>query len=421
MNLKENIFNIILEYYINSRDYNGIQAEWLALKNRLEYSDLKSLLVNLITENKVTLTFASISENPHIKRFPDLAVDKQIEKLEASPLREICVYPSPYTLSLIKSTKYDAKPFSKMLFLGDYQLKPIFFDTSVLERYFQDPRYLIINLDNSGYISVSDAYYNSDQFPGKDKIVLESFGIGYTTINEERVIVALLRYLSKLSPEHQQVWYSYIVSEECKVEEDYFKMILGDWDIYHSIYDAFIEELYHINEISKLMGRQPLFKETFMNSRPKNFTSLLRPTLKNYNEFIHLLDKMLSDNINKKFFGNDIPLETETKRQDGKIIVRDKGTIALLDEWLRARVKVQDETIYSEIIDPMRKVRKDRQKPAHNVQEDVFDKIYYKKQNELIESVYLSLNTIRLLFMNHRLARNYKVPDWLHEGKIKIY
>ncbi len=421
MSLKEDIVKKILEHYIESRDYNGILAAELAKINELEHSDFLNVLKDLIKEDKITLTFASISENPFIKRFPDLTIDKQIEKLKLSPLNEICVYPSSNTLSSIDSTKYNNTPFSKMLFLGDYQLKPVFFNPIVLENYFQDPRYIIGNDDYSGYISISDSFYNSDEVPEKDKIVLESFGIGYTAKTDEKVIVGLLRYLSHLSPEHQQIWHSHIVLEECKVEENYIKNILGVWATHVSIYTAFIEELYHINEISLLMRRKPLFKQTFKDSRPRTFTPFLRPTLKNYNDFVHLLDKMLSDNINKEFFGTDIPLEIETVRSDKKIIVSYKGTIALLDEWLKTNITVQDETVFSTIIDPIKKVRKERQRPAHNIQEDIFDKKYFAKQKELIESVYISLRMIRLLFMNHPSARNYKIPDWLYEGKIKVY
>ena len=147
MSLKEDILKTVLEYYIESRDYNGILAVELAEINELKCSDLKIVLEDLIKEDKITLTFACISENPFIKRFPDLKIDTQIENLELSHLNQICVYPSSNTLSSIDSTKYNNIPFSKMLFLGDYQLKPVFFNPIVLENYFQDPRYIIGNHD----------------------------------------------------------------------------------------------------------------------------------------------------------------------------------------------------------------------------------------------------------------------------------
>ena len=118
MSLKEDILKTVLEYYIDSHDYNGIPAVKLVEIDKLEYSNLKIMLTDLIKEDKITLTFASISENPFIKRFPDLTIDKQIENLELSPLSEICIYPSSNILSSIDSTKYNNTPFSKMLFSG---------------------------------------------------------------------------------------------------------------------------------------------------------------------------------------------------------------------------------------------------------------------------------------------------------------
>ncbi len=70
-----------------------------------------------------------------------------------------------------------------------------------------------------------------------------------------------------------------------------------------SIFDAFIEELHHINEMCKLMSHPALFKDDFKdNNKPRELCFLIRPTLKQFNEFILLLDKMISENINRAFF-----------------------------------------------------------------------------------------------------------------------
>ena len=38
------------------------------------------------------------------------------------------------------------------------------------------------------------------------------------------------------------------------------------------------------------------------------------------------LDKLLSESIDAKFFGGKVPLETETLRPDGKIVIQSKGS-----------------------------------------------------------------------------------------------
>jgi hypothetical protein len=50
------------------------------------------------------------------------------------------------------------------------------------------------------------------------------------------------------------------------------------------------------------MGRPNLFRQDFGQygeNEPRRFTFLVRPTLEEFNEFVLLLDKMLSDNLNK--------------------------------------------------------------------------------------------------------------------------
>ncbi len=357
MVLEEDIFYQISEYYIHSMDFNGVLAVNLSDNGNLNPIKLKEILTKLVYEKKITLTFTSISENPHIKRFPDLPIEEQIKHLNSESLNEICVYPSSNILvDEFDSSKYDDCPFSKLLFLGNPQLKAYFFDITVLESYYQDPRYLITNHEYRGSISITNKYYESEEMPEKDKIVLEHFGIGYTNKENDRVVVGLLRYLSRLSPEHQQVWHTILKKDKCFVEPDYTRNILGGFATHVSIYKAFLEEIYHINEISKLINRQPLFRNTYKDSKPKDFTCYLRPTLNNYHNFVHLLDKMLSENINKEFFNNDILLNIETKRKDGKIETKTKGTVSMLDEWLRSEILVDENTI-DKIIVPIKIIR----------------------------------------------------------------
>ncbi len=65
------------------------------------------------------------------------------------------------------------------------------------------------------------------------------------------------------------------------------------------------------------MGRPRLFVEDCSDHserKPRNFGFLIRPTLEEFNAFVHTLDKLLSENINRDFFGNEIAFETETVR-----------------------------------------------------------------------------------------------------------
>ena len=89
-----------------------------------------------------------------------------------------------------------------------------------------------------------------------------------------------------------------------------------------------------INEMAEKMGRPPLFRETFKDNPPKAFGFLLRPTLEEFNAFVQLLDKIVSENLNHDVFQGEVPLEEDELRWDGKVVVRQLGTIQLLDRWI---------------------------------------------------------------------------------------
>ncbi len=71
----------------------------------------------------------------------------------------------------------------------------------------------------------------------------------------------------------------------------------------YSIFSAFLGELTCLNNLAnKIFGINLFHKDFDHENRPKEFTFFFLPTLRNYNEFVLLLDKMISDNINKDFF-----------------------------------------------------------------------------------------------------------------------
>ena len=294
MSLNEFIVNVVIDFYIESHDFNGIPLINLLQNIKESKENFDKAFIDLIQKGEVSLNF---TENPHIKQFKDLPVKVQLERLEKGDPRYICVYPTEKVLKARKLTsKYDDKPFTKMLLYGKPQLQPMYFEIQILEDYFNDPRYDIYFTDYSGSIS----YHSENDLIKRDKILLSTFGIGYkeNDASRERVVVVYLRYLSDLTPEHQQRWNTRLVNEKCFEALEYYQnTILGEWAEFGSIYDAFIEELYHINEMSEKMFGNKLFLKTYKNERPENFKLIFIPTLDNYYRFVHLLDKMMSDNM----------------------------------------------------------------------------------------------------------------------------
>lgn len=408
-------------FYLSSRDFNGYPGHRIYREHGLRYDVIRKLLGDLVADGRGTIVFGDLHPNPHIRAFADEPLASQLKKLESAPLENACFYPSAgYLATVIRDTDYQDRPFTRELALGAGQLEFRSFDLSVLECYRNDPRYHYDNDDIRGRICVTDEFYESDQMQEKDQVILETFGFSYDP-KMDRAVAAFLIYLSRLSPEHQQIWNSKRLAGDFKLHPDYYRnCILGNWGSGISVFEAFLEELKIINLMSDAMKRPHLFLDTFEENRPRNFSFLVRPTQEEFNGFVLTLDKMMSDNINKGFFMNQVADEIEQERDDGKIIVRKKGTIAMLEDWLAISVRPNDPKEMEEMITAFKKVRKLRQKPAHAIKPDVFDQKFFHQQRELVIAAYTAVRTIRLLFSNHPAVKcaKMKISDAQYQGKI---
>lgn len=139
----DTILTEITDFYIRSHDFNGILVERLGKELNLSWTDLQALLSELITKQKITLTFGGLVGNPHIKRFRDLPVGEQVKNLQSEAPNTMCAYPTSSVIqSVVDVNTYNDKSFTKRLLLGEPQLEPVYFDLTVLEKYYADPRYL---------------------------------------------------------------------------------------------------------------------------------------------------------------------------------------------------------------------------------------------------------------------------------------
>jgi hypothetical protein len=75
--------------------------------------------------------------------------------------------------------------------------------------------------------------------------------------------------------------------------------------------------------------------------------------------------------------------------------VKQRGTIAILEEWLASVCSSGDERT-AKITGALREVRKQRNKPAHSVKQNEYDDSVTADQREIVESVYHSLRELRI-------------------------
>ncbi|MGX7951666.1 hypothetical protein ACWPM1_03785 [Tsuneonella sp. HG249] len=133
-------------------------------------------------------------------------------------------------------------------------------------------------------------------------------------------------------------------------------------------------------------------------------------------------DKILSDNIDAAFFEGAVALEREVHRNDGKIIVVQKGTLALLREWLEATLSGPDiEAKVYQIVGPLRAVRSGRQHPAHRFRKNSFSKDFHEQRRDVLRSIFQSLTELRTVLSELPGAEGVKAPKWLREERIDVF
>ncbi len=415
----------VTEFFVKSGDFNGILLETLAQELGFELAEIRGLVAALVRQGRIELAFASHSDNPHIKRIQALPIEEQLTRLTRNPDDLICVYPSA---DLVQSAvdvekACGERPYTKRLLLAEPQLTPVFFELSVLERYFEDPRYAFKFHDRGGSISVKCEHYEAGTLPKKDQTFLQTFGIAYDA-NRSRVVAVFLRYLSDLSPEHQQAWRLQEVAGPCKLNSDYARAaIFGMWPAYYSVYEAFVQEQVEINKLAQLIGRPHVFRTTFETGRPEQFQPMLRPTRKTFHLFVQTLDKMMSENIDVAFFAEDIELEERERTGDGTVERRRLGSLAVLERWLSKVYRTADgEDVGKEVVGPFTEIRALRNKPAHALGVNEYDLSFPKEQDRLLGEAIRSLMKLRIVLTSHPSARGrYTAPEWLDSDKIVFY
>lgn len=408
----------VVGFYLESGDFNGMPG---ALLGEILGPRWRGTVRSLVVAGRLEVLTSRIALNPHVKRLRVPDVEDQIAALRRSGVSDsVCVYPHPSVLDeRVDRHAYIGERFSLSLALGSPQLEPRAFDLRILETYRSDPRYTYECDDIHGSLCISDEYYKLDEFRERDKVMMQAFGFGFDE-KLGRAVMAFTCDLARLSPEHQSVWSAHeLPATDFRMHPDFFRtQILGEFPEQIPICQAFFMELETMNEMANAMGRPDLFRTTV---RPKRFGLLLSPTQYEFEQFVHLLDKVMSDNIRREFFGKDVIFERETTRSDGKVRVDQKGTVQLLGEWIEMKVKLIDPGPFDEMMAVFREVRKLRQVPAHTVTVDVFDQEIFRRQRSLLVRAYRSVRTLRLILANHPAASIVQVDPFLFAGKINSF
>lgn len=433
MDLYNSIRETIYNFFVKSNDYNGIPLRQVSTDLFIDYENSIDIIKKLVQDGEAVI---QSSTNPHIYNFKykeedqlnvlesAKGISERIEKCGSVEIHieetefPICLYPSKRLLEKRRDTS-NMSYYTKQLALCEPQLKVLYFDLNVLERYSNDPRYELHYDNYRGWISYICDEEGNSELSENNQVYIKSFGLGYDE-KSNRVICMFLKDLGRLSDSHQAYWYSYEVgNNDCKMVEEYYaNMIEGRWTAGYSTYHAFTCELNMLDKIANAIFGQSLFLSTFDES---TLTFSFLPTSKNYYDFVLKLDKMISDNLNRDFF-KFFNMEMYTFNKSEDVVERiNKGTIQLFEEWLLMNYHTEDTNRLKDIFKSFRKVRKERQVPAHKTIDNVFSKDYAKRQDTLMREVYLSMSSLRHIFQQHPNAKDVEVPKWLDEGIIKMF
>lgn len=177
------ILGYIAEFYLSSRDFNGVPVRNLRQQFALDHAGATQLAERLVRTGQVDLMFGNVHPNTHIRAFSHIPSEKQLKFLNELGLSDsVCVYPArKYLASLPLDTRLEGRPFDLELAKGAGQLEFRAFDLSVLEHYRNDPRYYYETNFISGSISIRDEFFENASMPKHDQVLMQTFGFAYDT------------------------------------------------------------------------------------------------------------------------------------------------------------------------------------------------------------------------------------------------
>lgn len=231
-----------LYYLREGGDFNGLPLERLADAVSANWSDMQAALLLLVRLGDTNVHWERIDLNPHINRRGFAPAEDQIAYLKAlahAPYHT-CLYPSADVLARhLSAHTYADRPYSRELAQGAAQFEFHSFDLQVLEAYRNDPRYYYQCSDVGGSICITTEHsQGSKQVQESDQVLLETFGFSYDD-EKNRSVAVFLRYLTRLSPHHQQIWRARQLPARQRLHPDYYRStILGEWPEYLPLFEA---------------------------------------------------------------------------------------------------------------------------------------------------------------------------------------
>jgi hypothetical protein len=404
----------VLDRYRTSGDFNGFLV-------RPKDGHLFNPAAALTQAGLLQVVSEEDYPNPHIRPWPSKrSLEDQvgsISKLATSDYG-LCLYPTPKALEEHRvPDAHPDEPYRQAMADGRGTLELAYFRFDVLEQYRNDPRFEFSFSDSGCDAVVSDQVYRDDNESEHDKIIMDHIGFAYDLSGYDvedvsspivRRVCAFYGDLAKLTPVHQRRWQTYEVSADgLNPHPLWWMQQMGHWADGLGPFERFMAELRAINELSERALGEPLFATT---DRPREFGWILRPSQQEWDAFVQVLDKMISENLRSKALtAAGAPRQNSEGQSLGTL-----NRLAVLMEGRGIRAE-----LVQELIAPLKEVRSARSKPAHALRENVGDGAFVHMQVDLIGRVTQSLVELRWWWQGHPANRDWEPPDYLADDATK--
>lgn len=396
----------IVKFYLASRDFNGLPFDG---KNEAD----KEAVIELIRDEKVQVVADGVDYlNPHIRPWKSKrSVDDQIRSIKELGVDSypVCLYPTAEALKGVRSPRRFAnQPFAKDMAKGRGTLELAYFSFDVLEQYRNDPRFQFEFYDFGARAIITSDAYDDDEVPEHDKTSIQYIGFAYDLSKYKRDdpdspvtrrVCAFYGDLIKLSDVHQQRWKTYQVPDEgLNPHPVWWASMMGHFPDGLGPFETLFREMQYLQELFNRAHGMDLFKTT---DRPTNLGWILRPSQQEWDGFIQHLDKLLSENLSAKALATAGAPKINKSGQP-------LGTLGMLEALLV--LKGIPEGTAKKMLKPLREIRQARQKPAHQLRQNISDKTFVHRQITLVEEVTLRLDALRHFWMSHPDNRDWKQP-----------
>lgn len=397
----------IKDRYLSSRDFNGFHLR----PERMPSNDVEAA-VELTGSGFVQVVGQKDYLNIHIRPWPSRqTTEAQIAELRALSEADygVALYPMAKAMKNVKlPAEYESSPFSRAMARGRSTLEVAFFSADVLEGYRNDARYRFSMGDFGISFYLTDESHDDEDHLDKDSVFLSHLGFAYDMRKYDpedpnspivRRVAAFYGDLKELTPEHQQRWASYLVDDDgADPHPVWFGSQMGHWPDGVGPFTRLEQELKNINGLFENVWGARLFRTL---ETPDDFGWILRADQREWDHFIHSLDKILSDNLDSSALDRAGVAKKNDKDQQ-------MGTLARLELFMtKNRVKPE---AAKWALKPLREVRSARQKPAHALRSNVTDATFVGKQMRLMHDVDEVMINIRQWLASHPDNKDWKDP-----------